>query len=234
MMRASARSAGTRSGGDRLIARSLLIWLLPQPLKRVALRRLFGWTIHPSARVGLSLFDNVRGVRLGAGAHIGHFNVFRDLERVELGEKAFIGQWNWITAADVLVRQPHEDARGFLSLGEHAAITSRHYVDCTGGVDVGAYATVAGVRSTILTHQIDVASSSQQTAGTRIGAYCFVGSDVRIVPGVSIADRCLVAMGAVVAGDLAEPGVLYGGVPAKALKHVDEGEYFRRTTGYVD
>jgi acetyltransferase-like isoleucine patch superfamily enzyme len=217
-----------------MIARSLLVALLPQPLKRAALRRLFGWQVDRSARIGLSLFDNVRHVRLGPGAYIGHFNVFRDLARLELGSKATIGQWNWITAAEVLVRQQHDEERGYLRLGDHSAITSRHYVDCTGGVVVGAYSTVAGVRSTILTHQIDVAGSRQSTSLVRIGDHCFIGSDVRITPGSHVPDRCAIAMGAVVAGELPEEGVLYGGIPARPLKDVGEGAYFTRQTGHVD
>ena len=39
---------------------------------------------------------------------------------------------------------------------------------------------VAGVRTTILTHEVDVATSRQGTAGLSIGEYCFVGSNARI------------------------------------------------------
>jgi hypothetical protein len=46
-----------------------------------------------------------------------------------------------------------------------------------------------GVRSTILSHQIDV-SESRQTGGTgRIGAYSAVGSHVLVTPGATTADR---------------------------------------------
>jgi acetyltransferase-like isoleucine patch superfamily enzyme len=209
-----------------------LVALLPQPLKRLVLRRLYGWQIDPTARIGLSLFQGVRDVSLGRGSSIGHFNVFRQLRSLELGASASIGQWNWITAAGTLVGRAAEG--GHLRLGPHSVITSRHYVDCSGGVDVGPYTTLAGVRTTILTHQIDIAASRQGAAAVRIGAYCFVGSDVRITPGSQLPDRCVIAMGAVVAGELPDSGVLYGGVPARALKQVDSGEYFSRTVGHVD
>jgi acetyltransferase-like isoleucine patch superfamily enzyme len=218
-----------------MIARSLLIALLPQSLKRVALCRMFGWSVDPSARVGLSFFDNVRHVRLGPRASIGHFNVFRDLVQLDVEADAAIGQWNWITAADVLVRGRSDGGEGgTLRLGSHSAITSRHYVDCSGGVVIGDHTTVAGVRSTILTHEIDVATSRQTVAGVRIGDFCFVGSNARVTPGSFIPDRCVTAMGAVVAGALPEPGALYGGVPARVLRDVGDGEYFRRERGHVD
>ena len=40
-------------------------------------------------------------------------------------------------------------------MGRHAALTSRHYVDCSNRVDIGEFTTVAGARSQILTHAID-------------------------------------------------------------------------------
>jgi acetyltransferase-like isoleucine patch superfamily enzyme len=225
-------AAEGQARGSASSAVAVLVALLPQPLKRHALRRLYGWKIDASARIGLSLFQDVRDVALGPGSSIGHFSVFRQLRSLELGPSAAIGQWNWITAAETLVDRAA--GGGHLRLGPHSVITSRHYVDCSGGVEVGAYTTVAGVRSTILTHEIDVTESRQVTAPVRIGAYCFVGSDVRITAGSVIPERCVVAMGAVVAGELQEPGMVYGGVPARALKQAGPGEYFRRALGRVE
>jgi acetyltransferase-like isoleucine patch superfamily enzyme len=85
------------------------------------------------------------------------------------------------------------------------------------------------VRSTILTHQIDVFESRQIRKPVRIGTYCYIGSDVRIVPGGSISDRCAVGMGSVVVGDLDKCGMLYGGVPAQSLRELGDAQYFNRT-----
>nr|WP_274376925.1 DapH/DapD/GlmU-related protein [Desulforamulus reducens] len=43
-------------------------------------------------------------------------------------------------------------------------------------------------------------------------------ANVTILPGVEIADNCVVAAGAVVTHNLIENGALYGGVPAKYIK----------------
>jgi acetyltransferase-like isoleucine patch superfamily enzyme len=210
-----------------------LITLAPGPIKRGLLRWLFGWEIHSSAKLGISLFYNVKHVSMGPGSRIGHLNVFRNLRSVGLGSGGSIGQWNWITAATMLVDPPYIPTSGCLSVGDEGAITSRHYIDCAGGVEVGRATTVAGVRSTILSHQIDTADSRQTAVPVRIGAYCFVGSNVLVTPGASIPDRCVVAMGATVVGRLPSAGMLYGGVPAKALKSVDRGAYFTREKGFV-
>jgi hypothetical protein len=58
---------------------------------------------------------------------------------------------------------------GVFKIGEHSAVTSRHYLDCTGGVTVGAFSTVAGARSTIFTHQVDITQSRQVWRPVRIG-----------------------------------------------------------------
>lgn len=207
--------------------------LPPGRLKRAALRYLFGWEIDESAWIGVSVFMNVKHARIGSGARIGHGNVLRNLLYLELGEGAAIGRWNWITAAQAFLDQPQAEDRGRLVVGPHAGITLRHYIDCPGGIEVGAFTTLAGVRSTILTHQIDIRSNYQITLPVKIGSYCYIGSDVRIVPGSKIPDRCVVAMGSVVAGELPESDMLYGGVPARPLKKVDEGAYFSRNTRHA-
>jgi len=202
--------------------------LMPGPVKRVILRRALGWTIAPSATIGLSLFANVVDVRLGEGARIGHFNVFRNLRTLDLGPRAAIGQWNWVTASDVLLLHHGSAATGVLLVAHDSAITSRHYLDCSGGITVGAFTIVAGVRSTLLSHQIDLDVSKQTVRPIRIGDYCFISSNARLTPGSTLVDRCVVAMGAVVVGELAESRTLYAGVPAQPIKTLGDAAFFER------
>src|SRR4051794_6487570 len=208
--------------------------LLPGSVKRVVLRRLLGWEIGPSAHIGLSLFVGVDDVCLGEGARIGHFNVFRNLRRLELGERSAIGQWNWISASTLLLDKSTDPQHGSLVLGRETAITARHYIDCSGGVVVGSFSVVAGVRSTILTHQIDFGGSLSVSLPVTIGDYCFVGSNNRITPGSALSDLCVTAMGAVVVGALEQRGTLYAGVPAKPVKRLGEAAFFERSQGPVD
>ena len=55
-------------------------------------------------------------------------------------------------------------------------------------------------------------------------------SNVVINPGVTIARHSMVATGAVVTRDLTEPGRLYGGVPAKVIGDISDGEHTTRST----
>lgn len=214
----------------------LLAVLLPWRLRSRVLSYALGWSLHPTSHVGLSLID-ATNVRLGPGTRIGHFNVIQDLTDLDIGEAARIGNWNWVSAAPMFELRdrghPGEPFRG-LRIGAHSAISSRHYLDCSGGITIGAFTTLGGVRTTILSHQIDVATGVQTTHAVSVGDYCFISSNVSLTPGCHVPSRCLIGMGAVVVGALPDEGALYGGVPARSLRtEIDSGLYFSRRTGFV-
>ena len=196
-------------------------------------RVLLGWDVHETARIGWCLVD-VRRLILGANARIGHCNVLRNLAYARLDDNSIIGQWNWITAAKPFLDSASSGSRGSFIVGCHAGISSRHYLDCSGGLEIGAFSTLAGVRQTILTHQISAADACQTVKAVKIGSYCLISSNVAIAPGSVIADHSLIAMGAIVAGDLAKSGMLWAGVPAKPIKYVGSGLYFKRLVGFVE
>jgi acetyltransferase-like isoleucine patch superfamily enzyme len=210
---------------------------LPWFLKRPLLQSLFGYRLHPSARIGLSIIAAAE-VELGEGARIGHLNVVRGLSRLELGPHATIAQLNWITGFPAgpsrhFAHQP--DRRPALLLGAHSAITSRHLLDCTNRITIGPFATIAGFRSQILTHSIDLAVNRQNSTEVKIGAYCFIGTGCIVLPGASLPDYCVLGAGAVLNEALTESHTLYAGVPARAVKKLpaDTG-YFTRPRGFVE
>jgi acetyltransferase-like isoleucine patch superfamily enzyme len=205
--------------------------VLPWWIRRRAYSWLFGWRLHPTSHIGLSLVS-ADVVILAEQARIGHFTVIRDLTILELGAASLIGNWNWITAAPVF-RGTAESA-GILRIGPESAVTSRHYIDCSGGVDIGTFVTLAGVCSTILTHQINRTSSAQTIAPVTIGDRSLISSNVRFVPGAAIPADSVVGMGAVVVGHLEEPNHLYVGVPARAVKTLAGTDaYLHRSLGRV-
>jgi len=185
---------------------------------------------HISGRLVTVL--GVERVRIGADAHIGHFNVFRNLRSVEIGDRAEVGQWNWFTCATPLL-EAGAGRGGTLSLDSDSAVTSRHYLDCSGGIRLGEFSLVAGVRSSLLTHGIDVTESRQTTASIEIGRYCppELKRSCR-ARGRHHTPLCIV-MGAVVASNLDESGRLYAGVPAVARASIS-GRFFERPIGRVD
>jgi acetyltransferase-like isoleucine patch superfamily enzyme len=214
----------------------LMLLLLPWRLRCPLLVRVLGWRISPGARIGWSLLA-ARQVILGPKACIGHFNTVRAIEALHLAEGAVLGSWNWIGGAPLhdTARFRHcADRRPRLVLGPGAAVTSRHVLDCSDGIEIGAFSILAGYRSQILTHGIDITSGCQRTGSVRIGERCMIGSGAMLLAGVEIADRVIVAAGAVVTEPLTTSSALYGGVPARLIKRIDpEATFFVRAEAFV-
>ena len=207
-----------------------LLGLLPaSPTKNVLLNRV-GFSIDRSASIGPCLILGVRNLTAAKNSRIGPFNVFRDVQRIELGPDSVIGQWNWISASRELIAS---GGRGEFILGRHSAFTSRHYADVSGGIYVGEYTTIAGVRSTFVTHGIDWNRAVQRTRSIVIGDRCLISSNTNVAPGTRIGHGIVTGMGATLAGDLSQQSALYVQNRARPVKEGLTGLYFSRTTGSV-
>jgi acetyltransferase-like isoleucine patch superfamily enzyme len=214
-----------------------LVTLLPWPLRRFLLGQLFGYRIDPSARIGLAWVYPERLV-MGPGSSIGHLTVCKGLAALTMGPHATIGRGNWITGFPA-GRSRHfahrTDRCPELVIGAHAAVTNRHLIDCTDRVEIGEFATFAGLRSQILTHSIELATSRQSSAPVSIGRYCFVGTGCTLLGGSRLPDHSVLAAMSLLNRAHVATHTLYGGVPAKPLRALDPGlAYFHRPVGYVD
>jgi acetyltransferase-like isoleucine patch superfamily enzyme len=213
--------------------RSILVALaalLPASRLKYAALRGLGWAVGPNVHMGPCLVFRVDQVTIGAGSTIGPFNVFRDLARLELCRGAQVGQWNWVSAS-TLMRQA--GGPGSFELGVESALTSRHYVDCTGGVRIGAFSAIAGHRSTLISHGVSWVTSDQTYGSIEVGDYCLISSNVQMAPGTIIGDRIVVGMGSTVSGHLTESG-LYSQPRATLVKRDLAGDFFERQRGVVD
>ncbi len=123
-------TAATRPFRARTVLQVLMV-IMPWPIRRRLCSKILRWRLHPTSRIGLSIVD-ADVVVLAEGARIGHFTVIRDLRRLDMGAGSMIGSWNWITAARLLRHQAA--TAGILRIGHESAITSRHYIDCSGGL----------------------------------------------------------------------------------------------------
>src|SRR6202030_2082577 len=124
-------------------------------------------------------------------ATIGHFTVCKGMDLVHLKAYASIGRLNWITGYPSSSRRFFDydtDRRPELVLGAHAAITSRHLIDCTAAVTIGDFTTVAGWRSQLLTHSIDLEVGRQTSKPIEVGRYCFIGTDCVLLGGSELPD----------------------------------------------
>jgi acetyltransferase-like isoleucine patch superfamily enzyme len=216
----------------------VLTMFLPWRLRRLALIKLFGYSIHQTAYIGISWICPHELI-LEEYARIGHFTFCRPIDRLVLGAHAILGSLNWITGFNTKDAHPHfstdQGRRSELLLGAHSAVTSRHLIDCTASVRLGDFSTFAGYRSQILTHAIDIAASRQTSAPISIGKYCFIGTGSILLKGCSIPDYSVLAAGSVVAAELKESYALYGGVPARLIKSLPATTgYFVRQIGAVE
>ena len=103
-----------------------------------------------------------------------------------------------------------------LEVGAGSVVVSGHRIDFTDRVTLGRNVIVGGRNSSLWTH------NRQQTAPISIGDFCYLGSEVRLAPGARLPERCILALGAVLSGEIAEAGSLVGGVPAKVIRPLDE------------
>jgi acetyltransferase-like isoleucine patch superfamily enzyme len=215
----------------------LLTFLLPWSLRRIALQSWFGYDIHPSARIGLSWIFPGKLV-MGIGSKIDHLTVAINLDRLVMGEKSKIGRGNWITGFPTNSTSRHFrhklDRKAELHLGEFAAITKNHHIDCTDSITIGRFTTIAGYNSQLLTHSIDIYESRQDCAGITIGEYAFVGTNVVILGGASLPSYSVLGAKSLLNKGYTDEWMLYAGVPAKATSDLPRyAKYFTRTDGFV-
>jgi acetyltransferase-like isoleucine patch superfamily enzyme len=213
-----------------------LSFLLPWGLRRSFLEKQFGYSIHPTCRIGLAWIFPRRLV-MEEGSRIGHLNVCKSIDLFHLGAHAIVGQLNWITGfpSGSSRHFAHQaDRRPELILERHAGISSRHLIDCTARVRIGAFATIAGFRSQLLTHTIDLAAGRQTAEPIDIGEYCFTGTNSVMLGGSALPHHSVLGAQSLLNKKWEEPYRLYAGVPAKPIKELSsEMEYFRRTEGFV-
>jgi acetyltransferase-like isoleucine patch superfamily enzyme len=210
--------------------------LLPWPMRRSLLEKQLGYSIHPSSYIGFSWIFPGQLI-MEENSRIGHFNVCKKIDLLHLGAHSIVGHLNWITGfpSGPSRHFAHQtDRRPELLIETHAGISSRHLIDCTSLVRIGAFATIGGFRSQLITHSVDFAANRQSAEPIEIGEYCFVGTNCVMLGGSSLPHHSILGAQSLLNKKWNEPYRLYGGVPAKPVKELSpELEYFQRTEGFV-
>jgi acetyltransferase-like isoleucine patch superfamily enzyme len=214
----------------------LLLWPFPWFLRRPLLCLLPGFRIARTARIGFSVL-NVRNLVMGERALIGHLTYAKGASSLVIEDDGILGHLNWVTAypEDKVEFFGHcQGRKAILIIRQHGAITSRHMIDCTGSIEIGAFAIVGGWGSQIVTHSIDYAVPRQDAAAISVGAYSFVGSRSILLMGSKLPDRSILAAGSVYGLKGEHPSGLYSGLPAKFVRELDaETGFFHRERGFV-
>jgi acetyltransferase-like isoleucine patch superfamily enzyme len=208
----------------------------PWRLRRSFLEKQFGYEIHPSCRIGFSWILPAR-LLMEEGSRIGNLTVCKNIDLLHLKAHASIGNGNWITGFPLGPSRHfahQQDRQPQLIVGEHAAITHRHLIDCTNSVTIGKFTTVAGFQSQIISHTIDIEKNRQTSSPIRVGDYCFVGTNCVLLGGSALPDFCVLGAKSLLNKSFTESYQLYGGVPARAVEKLSPDlEYFRRSEGFV-
>ena len=204
---------------------------------RIALgRRLLGWEIDPTARIGPSIVA-ARHVVLGPGAAIGPLNMIKGIDELQLGPGTYIGAFNWITSSPrgsgLFPASPRRYPA--LLMGEGAAIIHRHFLDCSDTITLGAFFIIGGIRSAIFTHSIDIVRNRQRTNPVVLGEYAGTGTHCVVLGGTAIPPCSVVAAGSVVTTILTKEYTYYSGNPAAATRDLPEHlAIFNRTDAYIE
>jgi acetyltransferase-like isoleucine patch superfamily enzyme len=213
------------------------IAFLPSFLKRPLYRLFFGYKIGKRVRIGFSIIDakecaidddvsighlnafiGIKRLTIGDHARIGHLNIIRGGDEVRLGRYTEILRLNEINSIpDPIIVTP-ADPR--FILGDGSVITASHKIDFTDRVEFGKRVILGGRNSSLWTH------NRQSTKSITIGDYSYIGSEIRIAPGGAIPPKCIVGIGSVITKKFKDEYFLIAGVPAKAVKALDEDGKF--------
>jgi len=155
-------------------------------------------------------------------------------KRISLGSRVFIGQYSYLDGQTSFLRLGNDvhlarfctlraGERG-ITVHDGAGINTRSFVDGNGGVEIGPNCLLSpGVQVLSGNHVIDDPDVPIRFQGTAygkvtIGKDCWLGTNVIILPGVTVGRGAVVGAGAVVTKSIPEFSIALG-VPAKVVGH---------------
>ncbi len=203
------------------------------PMARLCYRWFFGYRIGKRVKIGLSIID-VGKCEIGDDVTIGHFNVFSGTQNLSVGEYTRIGVLNIFRGGKVIdigryceilrlneinsipEAETVNVADPTFILGDGCMIGASHKIDFTDRVEFGKSVILGGRNSSVWTH------NRQITMPVSVGDHSYLGSEIRIAPGGTVAANCIVGIGAVITKQLTNENQLVAGVPAREVKELDE------------
>lgn len=216
-----------------------LLSLFPWTVRRCVFNLLFGYKIHRNAYISRFVLIGAEKIEMASGSMLSAGCVVKGVSLLQMDEKSYIGTLNWISAFPIGTGSKHfirdTQRHTVLHLKRQASISSRHIIDCTDSVVVGEFSTIAGYRSQVLTHSLNLQESQQRCLPVSIGKYCFLGTAVTVLPGSFLPDYSVLAAHSLLNKCEADQWMLYGGVPAKKIRSINRDDlYFRREVGFVE
>lgn len=219
------------------IVTQLLLFLLPWKLRRFFLSKFFHFEIAKTAHIGYSIIL-AHKVILKEYARIGHLTFCKQIDLLEMDDYSNLGTRNYITGFSTKNPDfPHfrhlPNRKCVLKIGKHTGITSRHYFDCNGGIYIGDNCQIAGFETAFLTHSIDLKNNRQDAESIIVGNYSFIGTRCTLIKGATIPSYSVISACSLVNKKHTISNALYGGVPCRFIKSLENYKFFERREGKV-
>ena len=214
-----SQSKGLDYSIDPCIATDDLLGLVARqiiPLARGVLRRRALVFIESGV-----ILRSGRRIRLGRFSRIGSGTLIEGLSRygISLGRGVSLGRMGRIRATATVTELGHG-----LEIGDFVGLGDGFYLGAFGGITIGPE-TIVGERLTVHSdnHDFDdVTKAIRQQATTgmpvKIGARCWLGSNVTILGGVQIGDDSVIGAGSIVTQSFPKGSVLVGN-PARSIRN---------------
>ena len=162
-----------------------------------------------SIRISLWHFTNVFPEKMGIGIR---YCLLKTLI-ASCGDNVYIGRY--------------VEIRGWerLTIGTNVSIHTMCYIDATGGISIEDHVSIAHQTSLLSFEHcwdnidIPIKYNPIVEKPIHISEDVWVGAGARLLAGVHIENRVIIAAGAVVKGHIHTKGI-YGGIPAKRIKEI--------------
>ncbi len=100
------------------------------------------------------------------------------------------------------------------------AVSGGCYIQATNGIEIGEHTIFApGVKIVSANHDPCTLANASPAMPIKIGAYCWLGANAVILPGVTLGDHVVVGAGSVVTKSFPSE-VVIAGVPARVIRMV--------------
>ncbi|HBE18528.1 MAG TPA: hypothetical protein DEG17_12980 [Cyanobacteria bacterium UBA11149] len=192
---------------------AFIISAIPCNLFRIIFYRIIlKYQISFSSRIGLFTVIAVDEATI-IDAKIGKFNKFVGPYRLEIDEGSFIGYKNNFNCGEWVVNFPDSQYLRTCKIGKKTLITNFHFIDTSGGFELNENSWLAGKSSEFWTH-----GAGAVDRAISIGKDCYIGSGVKLAPGVVIGNNNLIGLGSVLTQNFNVENALIAGNPAKVIR----------------